>query len=225
MPKLIAMEATRILAIRHGEAAGNVDARIQGQLDIGLNPTGQWQAQRVGQALAHEPVAAIYSSDLSRAFETAQAIAQANRAHASRAVTPHTGLRERHFGHLQGQTWEQIETEWPQDAKLWRGRDPHWSPVGGESLIVLRERIASCVNELASQHLGEQIVLVAHGGVMDALYRLATNQSIDAPRTWHLGNAAINRLLWTPQGLSLVGWGDVSHFDDAHDAPRDETTT
>jgi len=89
----------------------------------------------------------------------------------------------------------------------------------------LRARIEDCVNALAAQHLGEQIVLVAHGGVMDALYRLATNQSVEAPRTWHLGNAAINRLLWTPQGLSLVGWGDVSHFDDAHDAPRDETTT
>jgi 2,3-bisphosphoglycerate-dependent phosphoglycerate mutase len=57
------------------------------------------------------------------------------------------------------------------------------------------------------------------------LYRLATNQSVEAPRTWHLGNAAINRLLWTPQGLSLVGWGDVSHFDEALGAPRDETTT
>ncbi len=219
------MHATRILAIRHGETLWNVDTRIQGQLDIGLNPMGQWQAQRVGQALAHEPVTAIYSSDLSRAFDTAQAIAQANRAYADHPVTPHTGLRERHFGHLQGHTWEQIETDWPEDTRLWRGRDPHWSPVGGESLTVLRARIEDCVNALAAQHLGEQIVLVAHGGVMDALYRLATNQSVEAPRTWHLGNAAINRLLWTPQGLSLVGWGDVSHFDDAHDAPRDETTT
>jgi probable phosphoglycerate mutase len=89
----------------------------------------------------------------------------------------------------------------------------------------LRERISQCVNELASQHLGEQIVLVSHGGVMDALYRLATNQSVQAPRTWHLGNAAINRLLWTPQGLSLVGWGDVSHFDEAFGSPLDEVTT
>jgi probable phosphoglycerate mutase len=60
---------------------------------------------------------------------------------------------------------------------------------------------------------------------MDALYRLATNLPVEAPRAWHLGNAAINRLLWTPQGLSLVCWGDVSHFDEALGAPRDETTT
>lgn len=219
------MQATRILAIRHGETPWNVDTRIQGQLDIGLNDTGKWQAQRVGHALRDEDIASIYSSDLVRAFQTAQAIAQSHALASRLSVTAHPGLRERHFGHLQGQTWHEIETGWPEDAKLWRGRDPHWSPVGGESLMVLRERIANCVNELASQHLGEQIVLVAHGGVMDALYRLATQQTVEAPRTWHLGNAAINRLLWTPQGLSLVGWGDVSHFDEASNAPRDETTT
>ena len=209
------MHATRILAIRHGETAWNVDTRIQGQLDIGLNDTGLWQAQRVGHALAEETLDAIYSSDLQRAMATAQAIAQAT------AVPrhPELGLRERHFGHLQGQTWADIEQHWPEDARLWRSRDPHWAPQGGESLTVLRERIADTVDRLASRHLGQHIVLVAHGGVMDALYRLATGQDIQTPRTWHLGNAAINRLLWTPQGLSLIGWGDVSHLEAT---PQDE---
>lgn len=219
------MQVTRILAIRHGETPWNVDTRIQGQLDIGLNATGQWQAQRVGQALRDEDMAAIYSSDLKRALDTAHAIALHHARRRDQQVVTHTGLRERHFGHLQGQTWAEIEQGWPDDAKRWRGRDPHWAPVGGESLTVLRARIQACVDDLASRHVGEQIVLVAHGGVMDALYRLATNQALDAPRTWHLGNAAINRLLWTPQGLSLVGWGDVAHFESADDAPRDETTT
>jgi hypothetical protein len=56
-------------------------------------------------------------------------------------------------------------------------------------------------------------VLVAHGGVLDVLYRIATGQDMQAPRTWQLGNAAINRLLWTPQGFSLVGWADTQHLD------------
>lgn len=226
------MESTRILAIRHGETAWNVDTRIQGQLDIGLNDTGRWQAQRAALALQHEDVAAVYSSDLSRAFETAHTIAQAVSANRSQAlqVHPHTGLRERHFGHFQGKTWAEIEQHWPEDARLWRQRDPEWSPREGESLLQLRGRIMRCVHQLASQHAGEHIVLVAHGGVMDVLYRLATGQSTQTPRTWHLGNAAINRLLWTPQGLSLVGWGDVTHFenelgDKAHSLPRDESST
>lgn len=224
------MHATRILAIRHGETLWNVDTRIQGHLNIDLNERGRWQAERVGHALAEEPIHAIYSSDLQRAFETARAIATAPARLAARTpsperVTPHLQLRERHFGHLQGKTWAEIETEYPDECLLWRGRDPHWAPIGGESLTALRDRIRTCVDELASQHIGEQIVLVAHGGVMDALYRLATNLPVEAPRAWHLGNAAINRLLWTPQGLSLVCWGDVSHFDEAMGAPRDETTT
>jgi len=206
--------ATRIIAIRHGETAWNVATRLQGHLDIGLNERGQWQAQRAAQALADEDIDAIYTSDLSRAHATAQAIAQQVTSGAARPLQVHTGLRERGFGIFEGQTHAQIETGWPEESRRWRQRDPHFAPHGGESLLQLRERVERTVNQLASQHLGAQIVLVAHGGVMDALYRLATRQDIQSPRTWELGNAAINRLLWTPDGLSLVGWSDTRHLDD-----------
>jgi probable phosphoglycerate mutase len=66
-------------------------------------------------------------------------------------------------------------------------------------------------------------VLVAHGGVMDVLYRAATRQELQAPRTWQLGNAAINRMLWTPEGFSLVGWSDTAHL--AAGKPLDEITS
>ena len=74
------MHATRIIAIRHGETAWNVATRIQGQLDIELNARGRWQAAQVAQALRGEPLQAVYASDLARAWDTAQAIAQANMA-------------------------------------------------------------------------------------------------------------------------------------------------
>ena len=209
------MSATRIIAIRHGETAWNVDTRLQGHLDIGLNPRGLWQAKRAALALADEDIAAIYSSDLLRAHATAQAIADRNHNPAARQVRPHTGLRERGFGIFEGQTYAQISMDWPEESRRWRQRDPHFAPEGGETLTQLRERITRTVNSLASQHIGEQIVLVAHGGVMDALYRLATGQDIESPRSWDLGNAAINRLLWTPEGLTLVGWADTRHLDDA----------
>ena len=102
-------------------------------------------------------------------------------------------------------------------------RDPHWAPPGGESLIRLWERIAHTLAEIAGRHLGEQIVLVAHGGVMDVLYRLATRQDIQAPRTWELGNASINRLLWTPEGLGLVGWADTGHLNTGNGALDEQT--
>ncbi|MBI3531832.1 MAG: histidine phosphatase family protein [Burkholderiales bacterium] len=206
------MDATRILAIRHGETAWNVDTRIQGHLDIPLNERGRWQAQRLARALAtRDSLQAIYSSDLSRAHETARAIAEATGA----PLTTHAGLRERGFGLFEGKTYVEIEQTWPEESERWRKRDPHWAPLGGgESLLQTRERILRTLHELASRHPGEQIVLVAHGGVMDQLYRAATGQDLQAPRTWQLTNTAVNRLLWTPQGLSLVGWADTTHLDD-----------
>lgn len=214
------MDATRILAIRHGETAWNVDTRIQGHLDIPLNDTGLQQARWLAQTLAErDELHAVYASDLSRAHVTAQTIAQA----VGLAVSTHPGLRERAFGDFQGRTFAEIEAEQPEHAHHWRKRTPEWTPPGaGESLIALRERVLATVDELAARHAGEQIVLVAHGGVMDVLYRAATRLDLQAPRTWLLPNTAVNRLLWTPGGLSLVGWADTTHLDDAS---RDETTT
>ena len=213
------MQATRILAIRHGETAWNVDTRIQGHLDIPLNATGLQQARWLAQALAgRDALDAIYASDLSRAHLTAQTIANT----VGLSVTAHPGLRERSFGDFQGRTFAEIEVELPEAAHHWRKRTPEWTPPGaGESLIALRERVLATVNELASHHMGQQIALVAHGGVMDVLYRAATRLDLQAPRTWLLPNTAVNRLLWTPQGLSLVGWADTSHLDDKS---RDETS-
>ena len=206
------MDATRILAIRHGETAWNVDTRIQGHLDIPLNDNGRWQAERLARALAaRDNIHAIYCSDLQRAHHTAQAIADATGA----PLLTHAGLRERGFGIFEGKTYAEIEQTWPEESERWRQRVPHWAPPGGESLLQVRERITRTLHELAAGHPGEQIVLVAHGGVMDQLYRAATGQDLQAPRTWQLGNTAVNRLLWTPQGLSLVGWADTSHLDDS----------
>ena len=205
------MLATRIIAIRHGETAWNVDTRLQGHLDIALNSKGIWQAEQVARALADEPVEAIYTSDLLRAWHTARAIAQSTEA----PLVASQDLRERSFGNFEGKTYAELKAQWPEASLRWRKREPDWAPPGGESLLALRQRISSTVAAMAAQHMGGQIVLVAHGGVMDVLYRLATGQELQAPRTWQLGNAAINRLLWTSEGLTLVGWGDTRHLEEA----------
>ena len=203
-------EPTRIIAIRHGETTWNVDARIQGHLDVPLNDTGRRQAALLAQALADEPIAAIYASDLSRAWETAQCLARA----LDVDVTSEKGLRERCFGDFEGKTFAEVEMLLPEQAMRWRKRDPEFAPPGGESLLNLRGRVIEAAERLAAEHPGELIALVGHGGVMDVLYREATRLDLQAPRTWALGNAAINRLLWSPQGFSLVGWADTQHLDD-----------
>ena len=207
------MQATRIVAIRHGETAWNVDTRIQGQLDIPLNAKGEWQASQLAKTLAsQEPLHAVYTSDLKRAHQTATAVAVQQ----GLAAISHPGLRERGFGAFEGKTFAEIEKDLPEDALRWRKRDPHWTPPnGGESLVVMEQRVRQTLDELAAKHMGQHIALFAHGGVMDLLYRIATQQDLQAPRTWTLTNTAINRLLWTPESVTLVGWADTSHLDDA----------
>jgi probable phosphoglycerate mutase len=212
--------SVQITAVRHGETAWNVDTRIQGQLDIALNDRGQWQAQRVGIALSESGIDHIYTSDLQRAHSTAKAIAE----HAGidpKTIALTAGLRERAFGSFEGQTYAEIENKWPEESKRWRQRDPHWAPPGGETPLQTHYRVAQTLSAIAAQHSGQHIVLVAHGGVLDMLYRLATQQTVDAPRTWDLGNCTINRLLWTPESLTLVGWADASHLETE---TRDEFT-
>lgn len=225
MDKQATMQATRLIAIRHGETAWNVDARIQGHVDIALNAMGLWQAQQVARALAAEPISAIYASDLQRAYATAQAVADATGA----PLMAEPGLRERSFGELEGSTFAEVAISHPEQALRWSLRDPHFAADGGESLLQLHERIASTTARLAQQHLGGLVVVVAHGGVMDILYRIATGQDLQASRTWLLTNAAINRLLWTPpHHLTLVDWADTQHLATASastsTSTRDETT-
>ena len=68
------------------------------------------------------------------------------------------------------------------------------------------------LTRLAQRHLGQTVVLVAHGGVLDCFYRAANGVALEVPRSWTIGNATINRLLYSPEGLTMVGWADDGHL-------------
>ncbi len=199
--------ATRIVLVRHGQTAWNADGRIQGHLDMPLNDHGHWQAQRTGEVLRGSAFDAVYSSDLQRARDTALALADGV------PVVADAGLRERGFGEFEGLSFPEVEARWPEAARRWRQRDPSFGPPGGEVLAEFYERAVRTAARLALAHAGQHIALVSHGGVLDCLYRAATGLALDAPRSWVLGNAAINRLLHHGEGFSLVGWNDAAHLD------------
>lgn len=209
-------EPTRLIAIRHGETEWNVGTRLQGQMDVPLNPRGREQARRVGQALQHDAPQVLVSSDLSRARQTAEAVAAAT----GLPLQLDAGLRERHFGIWQGHTYQEVEAGWPEQSARWRRREPDFGPEGGETLQQFFDRVVASATRLARAHAGQTLVLVAHGGVLDCLYRAASRIALNAPRTWELPNTGVNRLLWTGEGFTLVGWGDVHHLDDE---ARDES--
>lgn len=206
-------EATRIVALRHGRTAWNRATRIQGHTDIPLDALGRAQAECAAAALAEAGgpgagLAAVYSSDLLRAFETARPLAE----RLGLPLVADARLRERHFGAWEGKAHADIAAQQPLQAQRWHRREPGFQPGGGESLEQFFARCVPAVADLAARHPGQAIAVVAHGGVLDCLYRAATGLALDAPRSWVLGNASINRLLWHGEGFALVGWDDQSHL-------------
>jgi 2,3-bisphosphoglycerate-dependent phosphoglycerate mutase len=202
-------DATRLVLVRHGETDWNRSGRIQGHTDIALNATGRWQAAQAAAALHDQGLDAIVSSDLSRARETAEAIAVA----CCLTVALDVGLRERSFGIHEGSTYAEVLAANPAQARHWQQRDPDFEPAGGESLRRFHARAVAATRRLAAAHRGQQIALVAHGGVLDALYRAATGLPPEAPRQWNLDNASIHRLLDTGDALVLLHWGDITHLE------------
>jgi len=201
---------TRIVAVRHGETVWNAEMRMQGQLDTRLSARGERQARRTAAALAGEGIEAIVSSDLVRAAATAAAIADV----VGLPVATDSGLRERSFGVFQGWTYAEIDERWPDDAARWRRHDPTFAPAGGESLVAFDARAVAAMTRIATQARGRTLLVVTHGGVLDSLYRAATGVGLEAQRTWQLGNAAINRVLFTGERFTLVGWSDTAHLED-----------
>lgn len=195
--------------MRHGRTAWNAAQRIQGHTDIPLDEIGLEQARSVGRAFAGEAIAAVYTSDLARARQTAEPIAAASGA----PLVPLPALRERAFGAFEGVSFAELDTLHPEQAARWRAREPDFAPEGGESLRQFGQRIVEAASAVAARHAGEAIVLVAHGGVLDMLYRAATGLALDAPRSWTLANAAIQRVLHHGGRFTLLAWDDRAHLE------------
>ncbi|RZT43116.1 histidine phosphatase family protein [Cupriavidus agavae] len=200
---------THLIVIRHGETAWNRERRLQGQVDIPLNDTGRAQAEALAGALAGEPIDAVYSSDLGRAMETAAPLAR----RLGLAVRPEPRLRERCYGDLQTMTYAEVAEKRPEDFANWQARVPDYAPAGGESLRAFHERAVEIALALSRRHPGERIALVAHGGVLDCLYREATGMTLEAPREHELLNASINRLRCDTAALTLLQWADIGHLE------------
>lgn len=206
---------TEILLIRHGETDWNVEKRLQGHIDIGLNDKGRWQAEALGNALANERLDAVYSSDLQRAVLTAQAIA----APQSLIVQKERRLRERCYGALEGMSYQEISQTYPETYIVWRRRDIHARYPSGDSpaetLAEFSCRVVEAVIAVASNHPNQKIVIVTHGGVLDCVYRAAAGKNLAALRDFDIFNAGINRLTWDGQALGIAHWGDIAHLAEA----------
>ena len=185
-------DATRLLLVRHAETDPAVRGRCHGRLDVDLSAEGRRQAGELATALGELPLAAVYSSPLSRALDTARAIA------AARGLEPvaDDGLLEIDFGELEGLTYEEIAAERPDVFRAWMEAPTSVRFPGGESFADLRARVVEAVGAIRERHAGGAAAVVAHGGVVRAVLADVLG----------LADDAVFRLDQAYGGLSVVDW-------------------
>lgn len=193
-------EPTRFLLVRHGETDWNKEMRYQGQIDIELNETGLSQAESVANELivAHPDVAAIYSSDLSRAYVTAQLSAVKY----DLPIVKTEALREISWGDLEGVLWdEQIALAYEENKKNLLhsipDRKKRWDQVlmnGSESYNALLARVMVQIKKIAEAHPGEKVLVFTHGRVI----RTLAEESLDSEAPLKIGNCAVVHMIYDP---------------------------
>jgi len=200
---------TRILLVRHGETAWNRQGLFRGRADVPLNEAGRAQAQALAAAVANLPLAAVYTSPLGRAVETAQAVA------APRGVTvqPMPAFLDIDYGRWQGRAREEIERTDALRYRRWL-RAPHTVTFpAGESLAHVRDRAVPALIDLAQRHEGQTILVAAHRVVNKVI--LCEVLHVGLAGFWRIvqSNACLNVLLYE-RGLFCVALlNDTCHLE------------
>lgn len=199
---------TKFILIRHGETEWNATGRIQGHRPVSLNTRGQQQAQAVAQRLKDMPFDALYSSDLKRTHQTAQAIANLT----NHPIHTDHRLREWNLGILSGLTRTEAKTQHAHAYTIYHEGRLHDLIPQGESIHNRYTRVTTCLEEIAAKHPHQTLVIITHGGPLGDCYRRATNLSFDQPLTVELFNAGINTLTIKNSTWALTAWGDIDHL-------------
>ena len=201
----------RIILVRHGQTEWNRIERFRGRADVPLNETGLAQANATGRRVAAEwlPVA-IYSSPLSRAVKTAEAIAR----HFDLTVQIHPGLADIDYGEWQGLTPEEARQHWPEQVDTWYTHPELACIPGGETLADLRARAMGTVREVVTRNTGETVVLVGHT-VINRIILLGV-LGLGNERFWQLGQdtCAINVFEAEKGDYVLMSLNDTCHLRD-----------
>jgi broad specificity phosphatase PhoE len=201
-----------LLLVRHGQSTANAKGTWQGQMDFPLSDAGRKQAGMAGLALSREIFDGLYSSPLSRAFETASIIRA--RTGFRGEVVPVEGLSERSGGILEGYTWAEQEQRNPELAKKFLSipEEDRWALVGAETDEDVIARFGEAIASIAARHPeGSRIVIVSHGGVMRAYLRELFGPEV-LPGAQRAANASITRMQWDDAEPHLLELAATSHL-------------
>ena len=179
---------TRLFLLRHGETQANIEQRYQGQGDSHLSELGIEEAQELSRYLAKEEFCAIYSSTLSRSYETAKLVAQPHEL----AVIKDAGLVERDYGIWENLKFDEIRKKYPDLYGSWL-IDPGKTLIpDAEPLMEMQKRGVAAIESLIEKHEGKTFCVVGHGGLNRGI--LFHYMHIDLNNFWRIrqDNTCIN---------------------------------
>lgn len=187
---------TTLYLLRHGQSEWNVLHKVQGQEDTALTERGIEQAGMAAERLKDEKIDIIYSSDLRRAYDTAEIVG--NKLNLD--VNKLESIREVHFGVWQGLDLDTIKKEHGDDYKLWRTEPHNLNIKDAENLHTLRDRVLKDIQNLVSENPGKKILLVSHGAAIKALILGILDIDISKYNKLTVGNV----------GLSIIEYREFS---------------
>jgi broad specificity phosphatase PhoE len=185
----------RLTLIRHGQTDWNATGRWQGQADPPLNDAGRAQARQTALELRALKPDALVSSDLCRARETAEIIADV----LSLEVILEPRLREVNLGDWQGLYSDEIRARWPDAMKMWIEQPLAALPPNGESIRELADRVLAAVNDIAACYPARRVGLVAHELPIAIIVCTAAGLPLDQLRQHIPPNAAWRAVEWPPR--------------------------
>ncbi len=198
----------RLVLVRHGETTWNLERRLQGASDVPLTAEGRAQALRLARRLASEHFDAAYSSDLQRAWITAQLIA----AESDLALHADERLREPSKGVWEGKTWDEIVARYPDQVAAYQ-QDREQPPAGGEKLSSIVARVSALLDDLRARHPNSEcVLLVAHGQTLRVLICVALGIDPERFLSFHMDNTAVSELRYYPNGVVLTRLNDTAHL-------------
>jgi broad specificity phosphatase PhoE len=203
------LSPTRLLLVRHGESTWNREHRIQGQSDPPLSDDGRRQAAHLGRRLAARRFRGFYSSDLERAFETSQVIAQAT----GSQPMPMQELREVFLGEWEGLNTDEIAERYPDAWARWR-EEPSWDLApGGEGAAPFASRVESALDRIFKRHPDGDVLVVTHGGVIQVALHQAVGRPSHGLFPFRIQNASISVIERRDGRLIVTGVNDVAHLE------------
>lgn len=186
-----------------------MNGREQGQLDSPLTVHGMRQVEAAARRLRHHPFAALYTSDLGRAVQSAEIVARITGVE----IRVDPGLRERHSGIFQGLTRVEMRERFPAEYAAYTADPYHYPVPGGETGQQRRERSARVLNALADRHADETVVVITHGGFLLGFFEHVLDLAPGNSWRFKRQNAAFNVFARAAGTWTLETWNDTAHLD------------